>query len=102
MSGVELATEWVTILPETAELVKRLKNFKPEPITVPVTLVGAGKGSPEKQGAQVGKAIDKGVVTATKDTGTKIGQNIAPDQKPVQRAAAEAGKTIQDLSLIHI
>ena len=95
--GIELATEWVTILPETAELTKRLKNFKPEPIRIPVSIVsGSGTQSPQKQGAAVGKAVDKGVVSATKHTGEKIGQNIAPEQKPVQQAAQKAGKTIQD------
>jgi TP901 family phage tail tape measure protein len=94
--GVELATEWVTILPETAELVKKLKAFKPEPITIPVSIAaGGGNKSPEKQGQQLGKAIDKGVITATKNTGDKVGQNIAPASAPVQKAAQQAGKVIQ-------
>lgn len=95
--GIELATEWVTILPETAELTKRLKNFKPEPIHIPVSIVaGSGAQTPQKQGAAVGKAIDKGVVSATKDTGQKVGRNVAPESKPVEQAAQKAGKTIQD------
>lgn len=95
--GVELATEWVTILPETAQLVKKLKAFKPDPIPVPISFTSTGSGakSPEKQGAAVGKSLEKGVLTATKDTGEKIGRNMAPDPKPVQQAAAKAGKVIQ-------
>ncbi|AGI12287.1 endolysin [Mycobacterium phage FF47] len=95
-AGVELAAEWVTILPETAALVKELKNFEPPPITVPVKLESA---SAVKGGKQAGREIRTGIVTETKQAGKEAGDaivsGVASSQGKVSTAATNAGEGIR-------
>lgn len=95
-TGVELAAEWVTILPETAALVKELKNFEPPPITVPVKLESA---SAVKSGKDAGKQIREGVVSETsragKEAGEQLREGVAESKGKVSKAASEAGEGIR-------
>ena len=50
--GVELATEWVTLLPETAQLVKKMKEFKPPPIDVELRISKTEAGTEAKAAAK--------------------------------------------------
>jgi TP901 family phage tail tape measure protein len=86
MTGIELATEWVTLLPETATLVKELKKFKPPPITVDLEV-----GKDARKAAQT---IDKTLTKETKKTGEKVSQNIVPESDEVKKQAQKAGQTI--------
>lgn len=84
--GVELATEWVTILPETAQLVKELKKFKPPPIHVELEVA--------KEAKQAGATVDKAMVAATKKTGDRVAENLIPGEAEVRKPAERAGKAI--------
>lgn len=84
--GVELATEWVTILPETAQLVKELKKFKPPPIQIEFEVA--------KEAKQAAATFDKAMVTATKKTGDKVAENVVPSANQVQKPAQRAGAAI--------
>lgn len=92
--GIELATEWVTILPETAELVKRLKKFEPPPIHVKLIVDKAGNA----------KSVfdEKAVVKEAEKTGKKAGEAIVSQTEKavkkdnsVEKAAAKTGEGIR-------
>lgn len=93
--GVELATEWVTILPETAKLVKELKQFKPPPIHVKLVI--------DKQGNAKSVVDEKAVVKQAEKTGEKAGEAITQGvkrevkdlPKEVAQPAAKAGETMR-------
>ena len=84
--GVELATEWVTILPETAQLVKELKKFKPPPIQIEFEVA--------KEAKQAAATFDKAMVSATKKTGDKVAENVVPSANQVKKPAERAGAAI--------
>ena len=90
--GVELATEWVTLLPETAQLVKKMKEFKPPPIDVELRISKTEAGTEAKAAAKV---IDKTMTEEAKKTGKKVGEGILPPVSQVKADAAKTGETIQ-------
>lgn len=99
MGGGELATEWVTILPETATLARRLREFKPAPIKVKVE---ADYGDMEREGqvsgTRTGQKIDSTVDRETRRTGSKAAHNIASglDDKEITNTAQRVGRSIRD------
>jgi TP901 family phage tail tape measure protein len=92
--GIELATEWVTILPETAQLVKKLKEFKPPDIHVKLIV--------DKDGNAKSVIDQKAVVKEAEKTGKKAGEAITDQVEKavkkdagVERAAAKTGESIK-------
>lgn len=96
--GFELATEWVTILPETATLAKRLREFKPAPIRVDIE---ADTDEMERRsregGRRSGRSIDTEVKRETRGTGKAVGDNIAEgmNERAVTAAAERLGRNIR-------
>lgn len=89
--GVELATEWVTLLPETAQLVKKMKEFKPPPIDVELRI---SKSEAKQEAKGVSAVIDKTMTEEAKKTGKKVGEGILPPASQVKADAAKTGQTI--------
>lgn len=93
--GIELATEWVTLMPETAELVKRIKNFEPPPIHVKLIV--------DKQQGSAKSVIDsKAVVKEAEKTGKEAGEAVVKqtekavqNDSKVEKAAAKTGESIK-------
>lgn len=109
MSGVELATEWVTILPETAQLVKELKNFKPPPIDVEIRIKKdkAGNASAvvdkkaitkeaEKAGESAGEAIVTGVKKEMKDLPKEVGTSAKKTGETFKREMVKPIAKVSD------
>lgn len=111
--GIELAVEWVTILPETATLVKELKKFQPPPIHVKLVIDKDGNAKSvidqkavvkeaEKTGEQAGKAITTGVKSETKDlpkvvgdSARKAGETMKREiVKPIQKVDEDIAKAV--------
>lgn len=82
--GIELATEWVTILPETATLVKELKKFKPPPIEVEVELKDRQM---QREAKQTTRTIDQTFDKATERTGKKVGENLTDGIETAEKRA---------------
>jgi TP901 family phage tail tape measure protein len=89
-NGIELATEWVTILPETAMLVKKLKEFRPPPISV-----GLKISSPRELQNAIVKPSQQAGLQAGKAAGAGISQGVVTAAPQVQQAASRLGDTIR-------
>ena len=94
--GIELATEWVTILPETAMLVKKLKEFKPPPIPVELLIT---KKSAETTATQAAKTVDKTMTAQAKKTGENVGEalstGVVKAEPQVKKASDAVGNAIK-------
>lgn len=99
LGGGELATEWVTLLPETATLARKLREFKPAPIKVQVE---ADYNDMEQEGRASGKRtgqhIDTEVDRETRGTGRKAAHNISDglDDREITNTAQRVGRSIRD------
>lgn len=95
--GIELATEWVTILPETAMLVKKLKEFKPPPISVELEIT---KKSAQTTAQQASKTVDKTMTTEAKKTGEHVGEalstGVVKAEPQVKKASDTVGQAIKE------
>jgi len=89
--GVELATEWVTILPETAMLVKKLKEFKPPPIPVELQIT---KKSAETSAQQASKTVDKTMTAEAKKTGEHVGESLSSGVVKAEAKVKKASDTV--------
>jgi hypothetical protein len=97
MSG-ELATEWVTILPETATLAKRLREFKPAPIKVPVEMdTDKMEREGREGGRRTGSKIDTEIQRETRGTGRAAARQVATglNDHAITDAAQRVGKQIR-------
>lgn len=98
LGGGELATEWVTILPETATLARRLREFRPAPIKVKVEVdTDQMERDTRDSGRKSGRHIDTEVKRETRGTGRGAARNIADglNDRSVSQAAARLGRTIR-------
>ncbi|UOW93085.1 tape measure protein [Mycobacterium phage NoShow] len=99
LGGGELATEWVTLLPETATLAKRLKQFKPAPIKVEVEAdYDEVEREGQRSGRRTGQSIHGGVTRETRGTGTTAARQIASglNDRAVHEAAERLGRSIRN------
>lgn len=99
MGGGELATEWVTLLPETATLAKRLREFRPAPIRVPVEVdTDQMERESRSAGRSSGRHIDTEIKRETRGTGRGVSSNVAGglNDGTVSRAARRLGRSIKD------
>lgn len=97
-NGVELAAEWVTLLPETSKLVKFLKAFRPAPIMVEVEVdTDQMERDSKDAGRRAGRKVREEVGRETKHTGRIAGENIADglNNRRVAQAAEATGRTIR-------
>lgn len=97
-NGVELAAEWVTLLPETSKLVKFLKAFRPAPIRVAVEVDTDQMERDSKDAARrAGRTVKSEVGRETKQTGRIAGEHIAEglNNRRVAQAAEATGRTIR-------
>ena len=98
LGGGELATEWVTLLPETATLARKLREFKPRPIKVEVEAdYDQMEREGERSGRRTGQKVDTEVRRGTRGTGTAAAQNIAHglNDRAVTQAAERLGRAIR-------
>lgn len=96
--GGELATEWVTLLPETSTLAKRLKQFKPAPIKVEVEAdYDEVEREGRRSGRRTGQRIDSEVQRGTRGTGRAAAGHIASglNDRTVNEAAERLGRSIR-------